>query len=124
MDVIDPLTLGDERCHKVKRVLSHVGDKWSVLIIVTLIREQKRFSALKREINDISQRMLALTLRNLERDGLVERIVTPSIPPRVDYRLTEMGHSLADPVLTLGQWAIEHLDRIDEANARYDAGNR
>lgn len=106
---------------KVSQVLSRVGDKWSVLIIMILRGRSCRFSELKRGVDGISQRMLTLTLRNLERDGLVSRTVTPSIPPRVDYELTEMGHSLAEPVQALGTWAFQHMVQINAAQARYDA---
>jgi DNA-binding HxlR family transcriptional regulator len=106
---------------KASYVLSRIGDKWSVLVISLLRERPYRFSELKRGVSGISQRMLTLTLRNLERDGLVNRTVTPSIPPRVDYELTEMGHSLAEPVQALGAWAFRHLKQIDAAQARYDA---
>lgn len=89
-------------CLKVTQVLSRVGDKWTVLIIILLRERKYRFSELKRGIEGISQRMLTLTLRNMERDGLVTRTVTPTIPPRVDYELTVIGHSLAGPVKTPG----------------------
>jgi len=86
-----------------------------------LLRGQsRRFSDFKRGVGGISQRMLTLTLRNLERDGLVTRTATPSIPPRVDYELTELGHSLAVPIQALAAWAPEHMDRIDAAQATYD----
>ncbi len=103
-------------------MLSRIGDKWSVLIIMTLRRHPRRFGELRREIEGISQRMLVLTLRNLERDGLVARTVTPSIPPRVDYELTALGLSLSESVQALGSWAFAHLDQIDTAQARWDAG--
>ena len=103
-------------------MLSRIGDKWSVLVIMLLRERARRFNELKRGIDGISQRMLTLTLRNLERDGLVTRTVTPSIPPRVDYELTTMGHSLSQPVQALGAWAFRHLGEIDAAQARYDAG--
>jgi DNA-binding HxlR family transcriptional regulator len=109
-------------CLKVSQVLSRVGDKWSVLVIMLLRDGSRRFSELRRGIDGISQRMLTLTLRNLERDGLVTRLVTPSIPPRVDYALTPMGASLAEPVEALGRWAFAHLAQIDAAQAAYDAG--
>ena len=108
-------------CQKVSRVLARVGDKWSVLIIMLLRGRPCRFSELKRGIDGVSQRMLTLTLRNLERDGLVTRTVTPSIPPRVDYELTALGHSLAEPVQALGAWTFANLDALDAAQARYDA---
>ncbi|MCE4224434.1 helix-turn-helix transcriptional regulator [Methylobacterium sp. C25] len=117
----DPVPHRTENCLKISQVLSRIGDKWSVLIIMSLRSRTMRFSELKRGIDGISQRMLTLTLRNLERDGLVTRTVTPSIPPRVDYELTPMGHSLAEPVEALGTWAFQHIDRIAGAQARYDS---
>ena len=108
-------------CLKVTQVLSRIGDKWAVLIIIMLHERTYRFNELKRGIDGISQRMLTLTLRNMERDGLVTRTVTPSIPPRVDYELTEIGASLAGPVKILGEWAFENLNRIAAAQASYDA---
>jgi DNA-binding HxlR family transcriptional regulator len=107
-------------CRNVAPVLNRVGDKWSMLIVMILADGPKRFSELKRAIDGISQRMLTLTLRGLERDGLVTRTVTPSIPPRVDYELTELGRSLREPVRALGEWAIEHIDCIRAAQQRYD----
>ncbi|GJD99913.1 winged helix-turn-helix transcriptional regulator [Methylobacterium isbiliense] len=121
MDVTEPVFEHRAECAKVSRVLSRIGDKWSVLVIMLLRRQPQRFNELKRGIGNISQRMLTLTLRNLERDGLVSRTVTPSIPPRVDYALTQLGHSLAEPVQALGAWAFDHLDLIDAAQTRYDA---
>ena len=108
-------------CLKVTQVLSRIGDKWAVLVIIMLHERGYRFNELKRGIDGISQRMLTLTLRNMERDGLVTRTVTPSIPPRVDYELTEIGASLAGPVKILGEWAFENLKRIAAAQASYDA---
>lgn len=108
-------------CKNVAPVLNRVGDKWSMLIVMILSRGPKRFSELKREIDGISQRMLTLSLRGLERDGLLTRTVTPSIPPRVDYELTELGLSLQRPVQALGEWAIEHIDCIRAAQQKFDA---
>ena len=108
-------------CLKVTQVLSRIGDKWAVLVIIMLHERGYRFNELKRGIDGISQRMLTLTLRNMERDGLVTRTVTPSIPPRVDYELTEIGASLAGPVKILGEWAFENLQQIAAAQASYDA---
>lgn len=108
-------------CLKVTQVLGRIGDKWTVLIIIMLRERGYRFNELKRGIDGISQRMLTLTLRNMERDGLVTRTVTPSIPPRVDYGLTDVGQSLAGPVKILGDWAFEHLGRIAAAQAAFDA---
>ena len=107
-------------CRSVTPVLNRVGDKWSMLIVMLLSRGPKRFSELKRAIDGISQRMLTLSLRNLERDGLVSRHVTPTIPPRVDYELTELGISLREPVQGLGAWAMAHIDCIRAAQQRYD----
>jgi len=111
---------GAGACLKVTQVLSRIGDKWTVLIIILLRERGYRFNELKRGINGISQRMLTLTLRNMERDGLVTRTVTPSIPPRVDYELTDIGRSLAGPVKILGEWAFENLRSIAIAQALYD----
>lgn len=108
-------------CKNVAPVLNRVGDKWSMMIVMMLSRGPLRFSELKRAIDGISQRMLTLSLRGLERDGLVTRTVTPSIPPRVDYELTELGISLRQPVKELGDWAIAHIDCIRAAQARFDA---
>ncbi|WP_310468605.1 helix-turn-helix domain-containing protein [Sphingomonas sp.] len=108
-------------CKNVAPVLNRVGDKWSMLIVMILSSGSRRFSELKREIEGISQRMLTLTLRGLERDGLVTRTVTPTIPPRVDYELTELGDSLREPVQALGAWAIEHIACIRAAQERFDA---
>ncbi|MEO7815279.1 MAG: helix-turn-helix domain-containing protein [Sphingomicrobium sp.] len=127
IDVPAPPTLADgpclqsAGCKNVAPVLNRVGDKWSMLIVMILSSGSRRFSELKREIDGISQRMLTLSLRGLERDGLVTRTVTPSIPPRVDYELTELGISLREPVKALGDWAIEHIGCIRAAQERYDA---
>jgi DNA-binding HxlR family transcriptional regulator len=107
-------------CRSVAPVLNRVGDKWSMLIVMLLSDGSKRFSELKRAIDGISQRMLTLSLRGLERDGLVSRTVTPTIPPRVDYELTELGNSLREPVKALGEWAIEHIACIRAAQERFD----
>jgi DNA-binding HxlR family transcriptional regulator len=92
-----------------------------VLVVMRLKDGSLRFSELRRAIPDVSQRMLTLTLRGLERDGLVSRKVTPSIPPRVDYDLTDLGRSLQGPVLALGNWALENRPRIEAARAAFDA---
>jgi DNA-binding HxlR family transcriptional regulator len=91
-----------------------------MLIVMMLANGPMRFSELKRAIDGISQRMLTLSLRGLERDGLVSRTVTPTIPPRVDYELTELGNSLREPVKALGDWAIEHIACIRAAQERFD----
>jgi DNA-binding HxlR family transcriptional regulator len=107
-------------CRAVSAILSRIGDKWSVLIIQRLGEGPRRFNEIKRMIGGISQRMLTLTLRNLERDGLVSRTVTPTVPPRVDYALTDLGRDLLIPVSALGQWAIAHTPCIEAARARFD----
>ena len=108
-------------CKNVAPVLNRVGDKWSMMIVMMLANGAMRFSELKRAIDGISQRMLTLSLRGLERDGLVTRTVTPTIPPRVDYELTELGISLRQPVKALGEWAIEHIACIRTAQEKYDS---
>jgi len=108
-------------CRRVTPVLNRVGDKWSMQVVMELASGPRRFTELKRALDGVSQRMLTLTLRGLERDGLVNRTVTPTIPPRVDYELTELGISLREPVLALGQWALDHIDCIFAAQQRYDA---
>jgi DNA-binding HxlR family transcriptional regulator len=108
------------RCVAVREVLSLVGDKWSVLVVGVLRHGPLRFSEIKRTIEAISQRMLTLTLRGLERDGLLTRTVTPTIPPRVDYELTKLGRTLLDPVLALARWAERHRAAIQGARDRFD----
>ena len=107
-------------CRTISTLLSRIGDKWTVLVVQTLANGPKRFNELRREIPSVSQRMLTLTLRNLERDGMVSRTVTPSIPPRVDYELTKLGKSLQEPIWALGRWATDNYDAIQGARATYD----
>jgi DNA-binding HxlR family transcriptional regulator len=107
-------------CGRVSQVLSRVGDKWTVLVVMLLRPGPRRFNELKREIGGVSQRMLTLTLRGLERDGLVTRTVFPTVPPRVDYELTALGHSLLVPIEALGTWVFAHLDAIDRAREAFD----
>ncbi len=108
-------------CRSVSSVLSRIGDKWSVLIVMLLGDGPRRFNELKRMVGGISQRMLTLTLRGLERDGLVQRTVFATVPPRVEYRLTDLGRSLRDPVRALGLWAFDHLAMIEQARVAFDA---
>ena len=110
-------------CRGVAAVLSRVGDKWSVLVIMLLGDRPRRFNELKRMIGGISQRMLTLTLRGLERDGLVTRTVFPTVPPRVDYELTDLGRGLSEPVKALGAWAHAHLVDIEIARQNFDGRN-
>jgi len=107
-------------CRAVSGVLARVGDKWSVLIIVLLGDGPKRFNEIKRLVGGISQRMLTLTLRGLERDGLVTRTIFPTIPPRVEYELTKLGRSLRKAVEPLGSWAQGHIGDINKAREKFD----
>jgi DNA-binding HxlR family transcriptional regulator len=107
-------------CRAVSDVLSRIGDKWSVLVVTRLGNGPLRFNELRRAIGGISQRMLTLTLRGLERDGLITRTVFPTIPPRVDYALTPLGRDLLDPVSALGAWAIRNQAKIAVARERFD----
>ena len=106
---------------RASEVLARVGDKWSLQVIFCLGEGTRRFTDLKRSIDGISQRMLTVTLRGLERDGIVTRTMYPVMPPRVDYALTPLGCTLLDAASTLIRWARDHLDEIDAAKAAYDA---
>ena len=108
-------------CRAISEVLARIGDKWTVLVVNLLGSGPKRFSEIKREVGGISQRMLTLTLRALERDGLVTRTVHPTVPPSVEYALTELGRSLRVPVQELGEWALRHQPTMAEARRRFDA---
>ncbi|MDP9864816.1 MULTISPECIES: winged helix-turn-helix transcriptional regulator [Streptosporangium] len=106
---------------QAREILDRVGDKWSLYVISQLSDRTKRFNELKRDIDGISQRMLTVTLRGLERDGIISRTMYPVMPPRVDYALTPMGRTLLDTVGSLVSWAEEHVDEIEATRARYDA---
>src|SRR2546423_4630024 len=106
---------------EVRTILDRIADKWSLLVICLLADGTKRFGELRREIDGISQRMLTLTLRQLEREGLVSRTVFPVVPPRVDYELTELGSTLLDTIQALVAWAGKHGNEIREARDAYDA---
>jgi DNA-binding HxlR family transcriptional regulator len=108
-------------CRAVSEVLSRVGDKWTVLVVSELGHGPKRFNEIRRALGSISQRMLTLTLRGLERDGLVTRTVFPTIPPKVQYELTRLGSSLLVPVSGIGLWARQNRAAIAEARQRFDA---
>ena len=110
----------DGNCRAVASVLARVGDKWSVFVIMTLIGGPQRFNELKRTIGGISQRMLTLTLRGLERDGFATRTVFPTVPPRVDYALTELGKTLIAPLEQIAKWAISYQDEVADARANFD----
>src|SRR6476469_9963700 len=107
-------------CRVISGLLQRIGDKWTVLVVTTLAGGSRRFNELRREIPSVSQRMLTLTLRNIERDGLVSRTVTPSIPPRVDYELTDLGRSLVGPLGGIERWALDNVEAIHTAQARFD----
>lgn len=107
-------------CRAVSEVLSRVGDKWTVLVVQALADGPMRFNALKREVGGISQQMLTRTLRALERDGMVSRTVHPDTPPRVEYALTGLGHSLAQPVMALVAWTFANLPAIHAHRENFD----
>jgi DNA-binding HxlR family transcriptional regulator len=109
-------------CLAVRDVLSRVGDKWSVLIVGLLDGGPMRFNALRRSVEGISQRMLTLTLRGLERDGIVTRTVEPTTPPSVEYALTPLGRSLLKPIRALAAWADENRLAVSEARVKFDKG--
>lgn len=110
-----------EHGRAIRAILDRVGDKWSLLVIGTLQDGRLRFTELQRHIPGVSQRMLTLTLRQLERDGLLTRTVHAEVPPRVEYELTGTGRTLIEPSRALANWAIEHYPAIEGARARYDA---
>ncbi|MEU0505373.1 helix-turn-helix domain-containing protein [Nocardia sp. NPDC005998] len=110
---------GDDDCG-IRDVLDRLGDRWTVLVIVELSKGVRRFRELERAIPGISQRMLTLTTKRLCRDGMVERIAYPTIPPQVEYRLTETGRSLAAAIGALADWSREHRDVITSARQRWD----
>src|SRR5688572_12382833 len=110
-----------EDCRAVSEVLARVGDKWTILVVGELGGGPRRFNEIRRALGSISQRMLTLTLRGLERDGLVTRTVFPTIPPKVEYELTRLGHSLLEPVNGIGLWARKHQGAIEDARKRFDA---
>jgi len=124
------MTLGDidfptpgqgDDCRMVREILDLVGDKWTLYIIATLKDGPVRFNELRRRIDGISQRMLTINLRGLERDGLVKRTLFPTIPPRVDYELTDVGRTILAPVMALVTWANTNQENIKGARVRYDA---
>ena len=110
-----------EDCRAVSDILQRVGDKWTVLVVGKLGEGQMRFNELRTAVGGISQKMLTTTLRGLERDGFVTRTVFPTIPPRVDYELTDHGDELLEPVNRLGEWARKNTARVNAARARFDA---
>jgi len=111
---------GGGACPFVREILTRVGDKWSVLVIVLLGEDTKRFTELKRAIEGVSQRMLTHTLKGLERDGIVARRVIPTIPIRVEYALTPLGKTLLKTVTELANWATDHREEIELARSTFD----
>lgn len=108
-----------ERC-PIRDVLDRMGDRWSMLVLLTLgDAGTLRFTALKARIDDVSQRMLAQTLRTLEQDGFVKRTAHPTVPPKVEYTLTPLGRSLLEPVAALTEWAATHHNAVRRAREAY-----
>ena len=113
----------EEECGAISETLARIGDKWTVLVVELLSDGPMRFNEIRRTIGNISQRMLTLTLRGLERDGLVTRTVYPTIPPRVDYELTKLGRTLREPLVAVADWVRKHRPAIVEARRVFDAGS-
>lgn len=109
-----------ENCRAVSDVLARIGDKWTVYVVGLLSNGPMRFNEIRRAVGSISQRMLTLTLRGLERDGLVTRTVYPTIPPRVDYELTELGRTLICILKPLGEWAVANRETVEMSRAKFD----
>ena len=107
-------------CRRVSALLQRIGDKWTVLVVRQLGDGPRRFSEIKRGLGSISQKMLTTTLRGLERDGFVSRTVFPTVPPRVDYELTTLGHDLLAPVRTMAEWALKNAERVERAQTKFD----
>ena len=105
----------------LRAILDRICNKWTLLIVATLDDRTLRFTDLRGQVPGISQRMLTLTLRNLERDGLVARTVHAEVPPRVEYALTPLGATMAPPLKALGSWSLAHGKRVEEARDRFDA---
>ncbi|SEM05896.1 DNA-binding transcriptional regulator, HxlR family [Rhodococcus maanshanensis] len=116
----DPYQWDTREDCEVRQILDRIADKWSLLVIALLDRRTLRFTELRREIDGISQRMLTVTLRQLERDGLVRRTVYPVVPPRVDYALTPLGETLHETIQALVSWTEVHQDEVARARAEYD----
>lgn len=120
-------SLGAERCDVMRadcparQILDRVADKWTVLVVLALAVGPLRFSRLRAKVEGVSQKMLTQTLRGLERDGMVDRTVYPTVPVSVEYALTPLGHSLLDAVVGLRRWSHAHIDKIDLARRKYDA---
>ncbi|MGO4570097.1 winged helix-turn-helix transcriptional regulator [Rhizobium sp. 2YAF20] len=120
MDMPTPPDASSADCRGVSEILNRVGDKWTMQVVVALRDKPRRFNDLKRQVAGISQQMLTRTLKTLERDGMVERTVSATTPPQVEYALSELGQSLSEPVRQLAQWAVAHLATIHDNRLRYD----
>jgi len=110
-----------EPCRRISALLARIGDKWTLLVVRELAEGPRRFSEIRRSLGSISQKMLTTTLRSLERDGFVTRTVFPTVPPRVDYELTALGHDLQKPVAALSDWALKNAERVERAQLKFDA---
>ncbi|WP_348249188.1 helix-turn-helix domain-containing protein [Leptolyngbya sp. GB1-A1] len=119
LDRIANMNLFDTNCAG-HQMLEHIANKWTVLIVYALTQEKKRYSELKQQIVGVSPKMLIQNLRNLERCGLIEREIYPTVPPRVDYSLTPLGESLVEPLAILGEWAYRHIPEVKTAMEQYD----
>ncbi|MGK7951370.1 MAG: winged helix-turn-helix transcriptional regulator [Xenococcaceae cyanobacterium] len=119
LDRIAKMGIFDTQC-AAHQILEKIANKWTILIIYALTQETKRYSDLKQQIVGISPKMLIQNLRNLERTGLVKRYVYPTVPPRVDYSLTPLGESLAEPLAVLGEWSYRHISDVNAAIEQYD----
>lgn len=120
LDRIANMGIFDTSCEG-HQILEKIANKWTILIIYALTQGKKRYSDLKQQIVGVSPKMLVQTLRNLERCGLIERDVYPSVPPKVDYSLTSLGESLAEPLAVLGEWAYQHISDVNAAIEQYDS---
>jgi DNA-binding HxlR family transcriptional regulator len=111
---------GHQECRALGQILDRIGDKWTIMVVGILSKGPCRFNAMMRAIGGVSHRMLTLTLRSLERDGLVSRTAYATIPPKVEYELTDAGRSLIEPLRVLSNWAIEHRPVIENARTEFD----
>lgn len=114
------MTSASHDCGAVSEVLGRVGDRWTILVVVVLLSEPRRFNDLRRQVHGISQQMLTRTLRSLERDSLVSRTVRPSAPPQVEYALTQLGRSLAEAVRPVADWAVENIGAMRDGRRRFE----
>ncbi|WP_245493641.1 winged helix-turn-helix transcriptional regulator [Rhizobium ruizarguesonis] len=108
-------------CRAVGQILDRIGDKWTVMVVGALSNGRLRFNEIMRQVGGVSHRMLTLTLRALERDGLVTRTAYATIPPKVEYELTELGRSLIEPLRVLATWAVKHRPTMERARAEFEA---